>query len=103
MLFVAEKRAALDVVKKRLENVGLGELSLDIHDKAARPAAVRAQIKHALELRLSHDADLLKTKLQVAESSDIAWPATPTGCTSRTRWGNRCTPRGLRSWRRIRT
>ncbi|ULN42475.1 DUF3320 domain-containing protein [Mycolicibacterium crocinum] len=69
VLFVAEKRAALDVVKKRLENVGLGELSLDIHDKAARPAAVRAQIKHALELRLSHDADLLKTKLQVAESS----------------------------------
>ncbi|CAJ1581898.1 DUF3320 domain-containing protein [[Mycobacterium] wendilense] len=69
VLFVAEKRAALDVVKKRLESVGLGELSLDIHDKSARPAAVRAQIKHALELRLSHDADLLRTKLQVAESS----------------------------------
>lgn len=69
VLFVAEKRAALDVVKKRLESVGLGELSLDIHDKSARPAAVRAQIKNALELRLSHDADLLRTKLQVAESS----------------------------------
>jgi hypothetical protein len=69
VLFVAEKRAALDVVKKRLESVGLGELSLDIHDKSARPAAVRAQIKHALELRLTHDADLLRTKLQVAESS----------------------------------
>ncbi|KAA0115084.1 DUF3320 domain-containing protein [Mycolicibacterium sp. P9-22] len=69
VLFVAEKRAALDVVKKRLESVGLGELSLDIHDKSARPAAVRAQIKHALELRMSHDADLLRTKLQVAESS----------------------------------
>ncbi|MDH6199086.1 hypothetical protein M2272_005753 [Mycobacterium frederiksbergense] len=69
VLFVAEKRAALDVVKKRLESVGLGELSLDIHDKSARPAAVRAQIKNALELRLSHDADLLHTKLQVAESS----------------------------------
>lgn len=69
VLFVAEKRAALDVVKKRLESVGLGELSLDIHDKSARPAAVRAQIKHALELRLSHDADLLRTQLQVADSS----------------------------------
>lgn len=69
VLFVAEKRAALDVVKRRLESVGLGELSLDIHDKSARPAAVRAQIKNALELRLSHDADLLRTKLQVAESS----------------------------------
>ena len=42
VLFVAEKRAALDVVKKRLEAVGSGELSLDLHDKSARPAAVRA-------------------------------------------------------------
>ncbi|WBM80908.1 DUF3320 domain-containing protein [Cryobacterium breve] len=49
VLFVAEKRAALDVVKKRLESVGLGDFSLDLHDKAARPAAVRAQIKAALE------------------------------------------------------
>lgn len=69
VLFVAEKRAALDVVKKRLEAVGLGELSLDIHDKSARPAAARAQIKEALELRISHDRDLLKTNLQVAEST----------------------------------
>ncbi|MEB0305380.1 DUF4011 domain-containing protein, partial [Cryobacterium sp. 10I1] len=29
VLFVAEKRAALDVVKKRLESVGLGDFSLD--------------------------------------------------------------------------
>lgn len=69
VLFVAEKRAALDVVKKRLETVGLGELSLDLHDKSARPAAVRAQIKQALELRVSHDEDLLRTKLQAVESS----------------------------------
>ncbi|WNG88503.1 DUF4011 domain-containing protein [Mycobacterium sp. ITM-2016-00317] len=69
VLFVAEKRAALDVVKKRLEAVGLGELSLDLHDKSARPSAVRTQIKEALELRISHDEDLLRTQLQVAESS----------------------------------
>ncbi len=69
VLFVAEKRAALDVVKKRLESVGLGELSLDLHDKSARPAAVRAQIKQALELRVTHDQDLLRTKLQAVESS----------------------------------
>ncbi|RDH77069.1 DUF3320 domain-containing protein [Mycolicibacterium moriokaense] len=69
VLFVAEKRAALDVVKKRLEAVGLGDLSLDLHDKSARPAAVRAQIKQALELRIHHDEDLLRTQLQTAESS----------------------------------
>lgn len=69
VLFVAEKRAALDVVKKRLEAVGLGDLSLDLHDKSARPSAVRAQIKAALDLRVTHDEDLLRTQLQVAESS----------------------------------
>lgn len=69
VLFVAEKRAALDVVKKRLEAVGLGELSLDLHDKSARPAAVRAQIKDALELRVTSDPELLKTNLQTAEAS----------------------------------
>lgn len=69
VLFVAEKRAALDVVKKRLEAVGLGELSLDLHDKSARPAEVRAQIKQALELRVSHDHELLNTSTQIAESA----------------------------------
>ncbi|MDV3130186.1 DUF3320 domain-containing protein [Mycobacterium sp. 21AC1] len=69
VLFVAEKRAALDVVKKRLESVGLGELSLDLHDKSAKPATVRAQIRDALELRVTHDTDLLRTKLQALESS----------------------------------
>lgn len=69
VLFVAEKRAALDVVKDRLERVGLGELSLDLHDKSARPAAVRQQIKQALELRVNHDAAALKTNLQTVESS----------------------------------
>jgi len=69
VLFVAEKRAALDVVKKRLESVGLGDLSLDIHDKSAKPAAVRAQIKRALELYVTHDGDLLRSKLQTAKSN----------------------------------
>ncbi len=69
VLFVAEKRAALDVVKTRLESVGLGDLSLDIHDKSAKPAAVRAQIKRALELHVTHDGDLLRNKLQTAKSS----------------------------------
>ncbi|WP_212612374.1 DUF3320 domain-containing protein [Pseudonocardia hierapolitana] len=49
VLFVAEKRAALDVVQKRLDAVGMGPLSLDLHDKGSKPAAVREQIKRALE------------------------------------------------------
>jgi len=69
VLFVAEKKAALDVVKKRLEAVGLGELSLNLHDKSARPASVRAQIKEALDLRVSHDTDLLRTQRETAGSA----------------------------------
>lgn len=50
VLFVAEKQAALDVVKKRLDSVGLGELSLDMHGKNQTVTAVRQQISDALEL-----------------------------------------------------
>lgn len=69
VLFVAEKRAALDVVKKRLEAVGLGDLSLDLHDKSSRPAAVREQIRAALDLQVSADTDSLRTHTEAAESS----------------------------------
>ncbi|MDY7541184.1 DUF3320 domain-containing protein [Cryobacterium sp. 5B3] len=69
VLFVAEKRAALDVVKKRLESVGLGDFSLDLHDKAARPAAVRAQIKAALELRIVPDLPALAANREAAAAS----------------------------------
>ncbi|WP_299959137.1 DUF4011 domain-containing protein [uncultured Modestobacter sp.] len=49
VLFVAEKRAALDVVARRLDAVGMGPFALDLHDKGSRPAVVRAQIRAALE------------------------------------------------------
>jgi hypothetical protein len=69
VLFVAEKRAALDVVKKRLEDVGLGELSLDLHNKSSKPAAVRDQIRTALDMRVSADTDALRTHTDAAASS----------------------------------
>ncbi|GAA1511079.1 hypothetical protein BJ978_001560 [Agromyces terreus] len=69
VLFVAEKRAALDVVKKRLESVGLGDFSLDLHDKSARPAAVRAQVKRALDLVVRADAAALHANAEAAEAS----------------------------------
>ncbi len=49
VLFVAEKRAALDVVQRRLEEVGLGVFSLDLHDRHSKPNEVRRQIRAALE------------------------------------------------------
>ncbi|HTK67703.1 MAG TPA: DUF4011 domain-containing protein [Pseudonocardia sp.] len=55
VLFIAEKRAALDVVQKRLAAVGMGPLCLDLHDKGSKPALVREQIARALDLTVVAD------------------------------------------------
>lgn len=55
VLFVAEKRAALDVVARRLDAVGMGMFALDLHDKGSRASMVRAQIRLALEHAVSVD------------------------------------------------
>lgn len=49
VLFVAEKQVALDVVQRRLEEVGLADFCLDLHGKNQSVSAVRAQIRAALE------------------------------------------------------
>jgi hypothetical protein len=69
VLFVAEKRAALDVVKDRLEAVGLGPFSLDLHDKGARPNAVRAQIRAAIDAAARPDGAALKASTETAATS----------------------------------
>lgn len=48
VLFVAEKRAALDVVKKRLVQRGLADLVLDLHSAASRKQ-IMAQFRSALD------------------------------------------------------
>lgn len=69
VLFVAEKRAALDVVKKRLAEVGLADLSLDLHDKGARPATVRTQIRTALDVQVHADRDALKANAEMLDAA----------------------------------
>lgn len=49
VLFVAEKRAAIDAVLKRLNGVGLGDLVLDLHDGASRRKKLAADLGRALE------------------------------------------------------
>lgn len=55
VLFVAEKRAALDVVSRRLDSIGIGPFALDLHDKNAGPTLVRRQIKEALDHQVGVD------------------------------------------------
>lgn len=49
VLFVAEKRAALDAVVKRLDQVGLRHLILDVHGAAVSRKEVMANLAEALE------------------------------------------------------
>lgn len=69
VLFVAEKRAALDVVQDRLVSVGLGSLTLDLHDKSARPNAVREQILAAIDVTATPDTSGLENQREVFRSS----------------------------------
>jgi hypothetical protein len=49
VLFVAEKMAALEVVQKRLADIGLGEVCLELHSNKARKTAVLKQLKSMIE------------------------------------------------------
>lgn len=49
VLFVSEKTAALDVVKRRLDDCGLGVFCLDLHSERGRKASVYAQLRESIE------------------------------------------------------
>lgn len=53
VLFVAEKQAALDVVHRRVTQVGLGEFCLELHATKANRRAVMQSVRNALDLSLS--------------------------------------------------
>src|SRR5262245_32828181 len=51
VLFVAEKMAALEVVKKRLDEAGLGEFCLELHSTKARKQDALESLRKRLELQ----------------------------------------------------
>ena len=72
VLFVAEKGAALDVVRQRLGEIGLLPYALDLHDHNARPVEVRARIRTALAQRARPDLDGYRAALGEVEGSASA-------------------------------
>ncbi|HEY5314047.1 MAG TPA: DUF3320 domain-containing protein [Pirellulales bacterium] len=50
VLFVAEKMAALDVVKRRLDNIGLGDICLELHSHKANKRVVLEDLQRTLAL-----------------------------------------------------
>ncbi len=50
VLFVAEKMAALQVVQRRLESIGLAPFCLELHSNKAKKSAVIEQLRHTVEV-----------------------------------------------------
>lgn len=50
VLFVSEKLAALEVVKRRLTNVGLGDVCLELHSQKANKKQLLAELQATMEL-----------------------------------------------------
>jgi len=50
VLFVAEKMAALEVVQKRLDKIGIGDFCLELHSNKSKKKAVLEQLKQASEV-----------------------------------------------------
>lgn len=50
VLFVAEKMAALEVVKRRLDNINLGEACLELHSHKANKRELHNELKRILDL-----------------------------------------------------
>ncbi len=49
VLFVSEKSAALDVVKRRLDEIGLGVFCLDLHSERGRKTNVYEQLRQSID------------------------------------------------------
>jgi len=90
VLFVAEKMAALEVVKKRLDHFGLGDFVLELHSTKARKEKLLSAIGSRLELpRLPAPTQLAgaqdevrRLKRQLAAYVDLL--NTPVGRTGKT-------------------
>lgn len=50
VLFVSAKKAALEVVQKRLESIGIGDFCLELHSNKSKKTEVLSQLKKAAEV-----------------------------------------------------
>jgi DNA polymerase III delta prime subunit len=87
VLFVAAKKAALDVVHKRMESVGLAPFSLELHSNKSSKPGVLAQLSKSLEVVkraqnnvYSQEAERLqKAKLALSEYVNALHQVHPSG------------------------
>ncbi|MBP6001961.1 MAG: DUF4011 domain-containing protein [Pyrinomonadaceae bacterium] len=67
VLFVAEKMAALDVVHRRLCEVGLGEFCLELHSTKANKRTVMQELRNSLEASLHRVPENVSGTQRLAE------------------------------------
>src|SRR5690606_36569816 len=67
---VAEKMAALDVVKRRLDKVGLGDMCLELHSQKASKRAVLDDLARTISLRRPKAADVEAQALELQQRRD---------------------------------
>lgn len=60
VLFLAEKQAALEVVKRRLDVAGLGEFCLELHSDKASPKTVIEHLKGRLDVGMERGSSTLR-------------------------------------------
>lgn len=60
VLFVAEKMAALEVVKNRLDSIGLGPFCLELHSNKAKKTSVLSQLKVTTEINKKYTSENFK-------------------------------------------
>ncbi|OBB45414.1 hypothetical protein A5752_01985 [Mycobacterium sp. 852002-51961_SCH5331710] len=63
VLFVAEKQAALEVVKKRLDKIGLKPFTLDLHGRNQSVVEVRNQLRESIEYRADYNERVWDARL----------------------------------------
>jgi hypothetical protein len=70
VLFVAEKMAALEVVKSRLDRIGLGDLCLELHSHKANRRAVLDELERTMLLGRPASKDIEKPSADLERARD---------------------------------
>ncbi|MEO6546801.1 MAG: DUF4011 domain-containing protein [Ferruginibacter sp.] len=64
VLFVAEKMAALSVVRDRLEKIGIGSFCLELHSNKSRKSSVLEQLKRTSEVTRSNSPENYRSEAE---------------------------------------
>ena len=64
VLFVAEKMAALEVVQKRLEKIGIGDFCLELHSNKSKKRAVLEQLRKASDVTKHRSSEAYAAKAE---------------------------------------